>query len=191
LPTMNLMINDARKGELLRDGAHLVIGGPPNAGKSSLMNLLAQRNASIVSPIPGTTRDVLEVTLNFGGFPLVLVDTAGIRNSETDDLIEMEGIRRAKERLSQSDLRMCVFDCESDLNSFPESLLKTLLPNDDTILVLNKIDLLEGKGNENVFQRRLKEILKFEPRDIVSLSCKSKVGFDVLLQLLEKRLKEL
>lgn len=194
LPTMRLMINDARKGELLRDGAHLVISGPPNAGKSSLMNLLAQRNASIVSPIPGTTRDVLEVTLNFGGFPLVLVDTAGIRNFETDDVIEMEGIRRAKERLSQSDLRMCVLDSSSSgigNDLLPDSLLKTLIPNEETILVLNKLDLISENNNKDAIKSRLDKVLKFQPKDIVSLSCKSKVGFENLLQLLERRLKDL
>jgi tRNA modification GTPase len=94
--SMTRHLNDARKGERLRDGAHMIIIGPPNAGKSSLLNLLAQRQAAIVSPIPGTTRDIVEVVINLGGYPLLIGDTAGIRMST--DTIEQEGIQRATER---------------------------------------------------------------------------------------------
>ncbi|CAJ0633624.1 10439_t:CDS:2 [Entrophospora sp. SA101] len=87
-------MNDNRKGEILRDGIFVTVLGPPNAGKSSFLNYLAQRQAAIVSPIPGTTRDVIEVSLNIGGYPIVIGDTAGLR--QTDDLIEIEGISRAK-----------------------------------------------------------------------------------------------
>nr|CAG8559990.1 1073_t:CDS:2 [Entrophospora candida] len=82
------------QGEILRDGIFVTVLGPPNAGKSSFLNYLAQRQAAIVSPIPGTTRDVIEVSLNIGGYPIVIGDTAGLR--QTDDLIEIEGISRAK-----------------------------------------------------------------------------------------------
>lgn len=101
--------DDARLGERLREGFHVVIAGQPNAGKSTLVNALAQREVAIVSPIAGTTRDVLEVPLNFGGYPVLLIDTAGLRE-DSADIIEMEGIRRARARLEDADLRVLVLD---------------------------------------------------------------------------------
>jgi tRNA modification GTPase len=101
-------LNDGRRGELLREGLHVAIIGPPNAGKSSLLNALAQRDAAIVSEIPGTTRDVIEVHLNLGGYPVILADTAGLRDSE--DRIEQEGVRRARARAEVADLRILVLD---------------------------------------------------------------------------------
>lgn len=89
-------LQDERRGERLRSGVHVVIAGATNAGKSSLLNTLCQRPAAIVSPIAGTTRDVVETALDIGGFPVVLSDTAGLRDSP--DLVEREGVRRAKER---------------------------------------------------------------------------------------------
>lgn len=83
-------------GEIVRSGVHVAIMGPPNAGKSTLLNKLTKREAAIVSSIPGTTRDIVEVKLDLGGFPVILCDTAGLRESE--DTIEMEGIKRAKNR---------------------------------------------------------------------------------------------
>ncbi len=99
---------DDRRGERLRDGLSIAIIGPPNAGKSSLLNLLAQREAAIVSEIAGTTRDVIEVHLDLGGWPVVLADTAGLR--ETGDAIEQEGVRRARARADAADLRLLVLD---------------------------------------------------------------------------------
>lgn len=93
---------DARMGERLRDGVSVAIVGPPNAGKSTLLNVLAEREVAIVSEKPGTTRDLLEVHLNLGGWPVVLVDTAGLR--ETDDSVEQEGVRRARARAASADL---------------------------------------------------------------------------------------
>src|SRR4029078_11167921 len=86
-------LDDSRRGERLRDGFVVAIAGPPNAGKSSLLNRLAQREEGIVSPFAGSHRDAIEVHLDLAGYPLVLVDTAGIRDS--DDPVEQEGIRRA------------------------------------------------------------------------------------------------
>jgi len=101
-------LNDGRRGELLREGLHVAIIGPPNAGKSSLLNALAQRDVAIVSEIPGTTRDVIEVRLDLGGYPVILADTAGLRESE--DQIEQEGVRRARARAEAADLRILVLD---------------------------------------------------------------------------------
>ncbi|WP_417515748.1 tRNA uridine-5-carboxymethylaminomethyl(34) synthesis GTPase MnmE [Minwuia sp.] len=95
-------LQDARRGERLRDGLTVAIVGPPNAGKSTLMNALAERDVAIVSDVPGTTRDVLEVHLDLGGYPVVLIDTAGLR--ESDDTVEREGVRRALDRARSADL---------------------------------------------------------------------------------------
>src|SRR5205814_4577317 len=87
-------LRDEHRGERLREGLVVAIAGPPNAGKSSLLNQLAQREAAIVSPYPGATRDVIEVHLDLGGYPVTLLDTAGVR--ESDDPVEQEGVRRAR-----------------------------------------------------------------------------------------------
>jgi tRNA modification GTPase len=101
-------LNDGRRGEILRDGFHVAVIGPPNAGKSALVNALARRDVAIVSETPGTTRDVLEVRLDLKGYPLILADTAGLRESE--DAIEREGVRRARARADQADARLLVLD---------------------------------------------------------------------------------
>ena len=93
---------DAGKGERLREGYHVVLAGPPNAGKSTLLNALARRDVAIVSPIAGTTRDVIEVRCDLAGLPVLFADTAGIR--ETGDLVEVEGVLRAQGRMESADL---------------------------------------------------------------------------------------
>uniref|UniRef100_A0A2C9JX55 TrmE-type G domain-containing protein n=2 Tax=Biomphalaria glabrata TaxID=6526 RepID=A0A2C9JX55_BIOGL len=99
-------LNDSRRGERLRDGLHVVILGEPNVGKSSLLNAISQRPAAIVSPIAGTTRDVVETALNIAGYPVLLSDTAGLR--ETVDVVEKEGIHRAVNRAKIADLKIIV-----------------------------------------------------------------------------------
>ncbi len=99
---------DGRRGERLREGLMVAIAGPPNAGKSTLLNRIARREAAIVSPYAGTTRDVIEVHLDLDGWPVTLLDTAGIRDS--DDPVEMEGVRRARERARGADLVLWVVD---------------------------------------------------------------------------------
>src|SRR5919109_3746346 len=98
----------AGHGERLREGLRVAIAGPPNAGKSTLFNRLARREAAIVSPFPGTTRDVLELHLDLGGYPVTMLDTAGIR--ETNDPVEREGVRRASERAAGANLVLWVVD---------------------------------------------------------------------------------
>jgi tRNA modification GTPase len=106
-------LRDGRRGELVREGVRIVLVGPPNAGKSSLMNALARRPAAIVSPTAGTTRDIIEVRMEFGGIPCLVSDTAGLRD-RTDDLIEMEGMRRAKESFHRAHIKLFVADSSTE-----------------------------------------------------------------------------
>jgi tRNA modification GTPase len=101
-------IDDNRRGERLRVGLEIAIVGPPNAGKSSLLNRLARRDAAIVSETAGTTRDIIEVAMDLGGYPVILADTAGLREAEGD--IEEEGVRRARRRAETAELRILVLD---------------------------------------------------------------------------------
>jgi tRNA modification GTPase len=109
---------NADKGERLRSGFEVVLLGAPNAGKSSLLNALARRPAAIVTPEPGTTRDLIEVRLDLGGYPVTVVDTAGLRESVS--VIEAEGIRRAQERAGRADLVLWL-QAPDDPNDMPES----------------------------------------------------------------------
>ncbi len=128
---------DGGRGERLRDGLVVAIAGPPNAGKSTLLNRLARREAAIVSPYPGTTRDVIEVHFDLGGYPVTLLDTAGIRDST--DPVEQEGVRRARAGAASADLVLWVTDISaagvtvdnSDRNAFKSG----------TWMIRNKVDL--------------------------------------------------
>src|SRR5256885_234265 len=129
-------LRDAHRGERLREGLVVAIAGPPNAGKSSLLNRLARREAAIVSPYPGTTRDVIEVHLDLGGYPVTLLDTAGVRESE--DPVEQEGVRRARARAEGADLVLWVVEAGEGGGAFSpgRSEIKKQW------IVHNKIDLL-------------------------------------------------
>ncbi|KAM6231962.1 5-taurinomethyluridine-[tRNA] synthase subunit GTPB3, mitochondrial isoform 2-T2 [Spheniscus humboldti] len=182
-------LQDGRRGELLRGGVHAVIAGPPNVGKSSLLNLLCQRPAAIVSPVAGTTRDVVEVALNVGGYPLVLSDTAGLRDAT--DPVEQEGVSRARDRLQQADLVLAVLDAAA-VPAEPAGLgaaLGSLLSPAATpcILVLNKADLLPGGGGA------LRDACaRGDPLPPAALlSCKTGEGLDHLLELLARQLARL
>lgn len=136
---MQSHLNDGRRGEILRDGFHVAVIGPPNAGKSSLVNALAERDVAIVSDVPGTTRDVVEVRLNLRGYPVVLSDTAGLR--EGRDSVEEEGIRRARDRASIADLRLLILD--GSLRR-PEGLV-------GDIEVLSKADLVRDRSGPGLW----------------------------------------
>ncbi|MGJ3231653.1 MAG: tRNA uridine-5-carboxymethylaminomethyl(34) synthesis GTPase MnmE [Oceanicaulis sp.] len=127
-------LDDDRRGERVRDGFTVALIGAPNAGKSSLLNALARREAAIVTEIPGTTRDVVEVRLVLGGFPVILADTAGLR--EAADIVEAEGVKRALARADDADLRLGVVDVSRETSP---PVVDRLRPGD--ALVLNKIDL--------------------------------------------------
>jgi tRNA modification GTPase len=137
-------LDDRHRGERLRDGFSIAILGPPNAGKSSLLNALARRDAAIVSSIAGTTRDVIEVNLDMGGYPVMIADTAGLR--ESADVIESEGIRRALKRAEQADLKLLVFDGATWPNRDAETVK---LMDENAIAIANKCDLMDERRPEN------------------------------------------
>lgn len=155
-------LDDAGRGERLREGVHIAILGPVNAGKSSLLNVLARRDAAIVSERPGTTRDVVEVALDLRGFPVVLADTAGLR--DTADEIEAEGIRRSHRRAAEADLRLVIRDAAEKISTDP-----ALAPGPDTIRVVNKIDRFPDAPRAD---------------DEIALSVRTGAGLDRLLDVL-------
>lgn len=135
-------LDDGRRGERLRDGLVFAVVGPPNAGKSSLVNALLQRDMAIVSPVPGTTRDVLEARVVLGGVPVTLLDTAGLR--EATDLVEAEGVRRARDAAGRADLILAVASAED--RAAPEMMTTGSAP---VLRLTNKVDLApaaEGIG---------------------------------------------
>jgi tRNA modification GTPase len=166
-------LGDAGRLNAVREGFRIAILGPPNAGKSSLMNRIARRDAAIVSPIAGTTRDVVEVRLVLAGFPVWVADTAGLR--EASDAIEAEGVRRALARAEEADLRIWVSDASADVS---RETLAAHRPGD--IEVMNKADLVgtapARAGAEDVFV----------------VSAKTGAGFEALerrlVQLVNERL---
>ncbi|MBE6761015.1 MAG: tRNA uridine-5-carboxymethylaminomethyl(34) synthesis GTPase MnmE [Ruminococcaceae bacterium] len=139
---LNALINDYDKGKLIIDGINTVIVGSPNAGKSTLMNLLSKTKRSIVTSIAGTTRDVVEQTAKVGDYTLLLADTAGIH--ETEDEVEQIGIEQALNRLDTADLCLAVFDTSVPATNDDKALIERI-KNKPTLLVLNKNDLNSKK----------------------------------------------
>jgi tRNA modification GTPase len=132
-------LNDNKRGERLRDGLTLAILGPPNAGKSSLINWLAKRDAAIVASTPGTTRDLIEVHMDLEGYPVTVIDTAGLR--ETDDPVEAEGVRRALARAGAADLVLHLSEAESPMVDVPPS----------AVHVRTKADLQPAVSGDSLF----------------------------------------
>jgi tRNA modification GTPase len=164
-------VDDARRGERLRAGLTIAVIGPPNAGKSSLINRLAQRDVAIVTPEPGTTRDVLEVHLDLAGYPVSLLDTAGLR--EPQGGAEAEGVRRARARAAEADLRLALLDGAL----WPAQDAATLaLIDEGTVVAVNKADLGRLEGD-----------LVVAGRSATRLSCRTGAGLDRLLEMLGAR----
>lgn len=153
----------AEAGQRLRDGLHAVIVGPPNAGKSSLLNALARSERAIVTEIAGTTRDLLRETVRVGDIELTLVDTAGLR--ETEDAIEREGIRRAHAELAQADLALVVVDARAP--DAADALLAGLAEVPQRLVIHNKADLLDDAASAM-------------PGDALSVSARDGRGLDAL-----------
>ena len=139
-------IRKANEGRLLRTGALVVLAGPPNAGKSSLLNALLEENRAIVSEVPGTTRDSIEAWIDLDGWPVRLVDTAGLR--ETEDELEGEGVKRAKELIAKADVVLALTDGgdRTVAAPFPSSSGAGAFPSSQTLAVHSKCDLSRGEG---------------------------------------------
>ncbi len=160
----------AQQGSLLREGMHLVIAGRPNAGKSSVLNRLAGRDAAIVTPIPGTTRDVLREQIHIDGLPLHIVDTAGLR--ESNDPVEQEGIKRAWAEIAKADLLLLIIDQKRGFGEEDQRILDKLPGKLPVLKIYNKTDLcdsLQGEDEEGIY-----------------LSAKTGAGIELLIQALEK-----
>jgi len=165
-------LNDQRVGERIREGFKIAIVGPPNSGKSSLLNYLSKRDAAIVSETAGTTRDIIETHLNLDGYPVIVSDTAGIRNSKNE--IEKKGIKIALKRAQDADLKLVIITAKNvDFNSV---LRELLIKN--AILVVNKSDLLKKKLN-----------MKFRNYEHVLISIKKESNLDKLIVKIKSKLK--
>jgi tRNA modification GTPase len=172
------VLADQRRGERLREGLVVAIAGPPNSGKSSLLNRIARREAAIVSPIAGTTRDVIEVHLDLDGYPVTFLDTAGIRDST--DPIEQEGIRRARERAAGADLVLWVLDASVG-GAIAVDALEGEFPKTIKWIIWNKIDLV------TVLRiKTLRSVIHKLDYSVYFLSARDETGFAEFLAALSE-----
>jgi tRNA modification GTPase len=191
--SINNALADGKRGERLRDGLSIVIVGAPNAGKSSLLNTLAGRDAAIVSHHAGTTRDAIEIHMDIAGYPVIITDTAGLRESENE--IEEEGIRRALARAGKADLKLALFDA-SELPNMDEKTKELL--DENTIVIISKIDVISAqssleKNSGDLKQQAMAEFFTLDPRvrgdDVVEISTLTNQGMDQLFALIEEKVK--
>ena len=162
----------ATQGAILRDGIRVAIAGKPNAGKSSLLNMLTKESSAIVTDIAGTTRDVLKETIHIDGMPIHIIDTAGLHDS--DDVVEQEGIRRAHNEINNADIILLVFDSRDSKANL--SILPDSVKNKPKILVRNKIDLAGNKSS----------VKKVGNITEISISAKNGDGIDTLRESLSE-----
>lgn len=162
-------------GERLREGFRVVIVGRPNAGKSSLLNTFAQRDVVIVSDIAGTTRDAVDIHLDLNGYPVIITDTAGIR--ETEEAIEKQGVEIAYRKINDADLLICLFDASQDTVQVFDNIAKTY--GDKMVYVANKVDNLTSEQCSNI-----------KKQDILLVSAKYHQGIDLLLQKITKDIED-
>ena len=168
-------LNDNNLGERLKEGFRVVIVGPPNAGKSSLLNAIAKREAVIVSDIAGTTRDSIDIHLDLGGYPIIFTDTAGIR--ETNEQIEKQGIEIAIDKAKNADFVICLFDGLIDDVQVFENIREKIA--DKLLFVANKRDKL--------IQERIKEL---ENKNCLVVSVKNNNDIKLILNHIEQQIKE-
>ena len=165
-------LDDQKVGERIREGFKIAIVGPPNSGKSSLLNYLSKRDVAIVSEIAGTTRDVIETHLNLDGYPVIVSDTAGIRRSKNE--IEKKGIKIALKRAEDSDLKLVIVSAKNlDFTSVLKKLLST-----NAVLIVNKSDLVKGKLNS-----------KYKKYEHVLISIKKNSNLNKLIKKIKSKLK--
>lgn len=165
---LDALLSDGRRGRLIREGRTVVILGPPNAGKSSLFNALAGAPRAIVTAVPGTTRDIITERIEIEGLPVTLVDTAGLR--ETVDVVEAEGVRRARQARDVAALAVVVVDGSVEPGAFEHAVLSDVRP--PRLVVLNKSDL--GRGELSVYDAAL------QAAEVVRVSATTGAGLDVL-----------
>lgn len=170
----------SENGELLKEGIRTVIVGKPNAGKSSLMNVLVGKERAIVTNVPGTTRDALEEQVNLEGITLNIVDTAGIR--KTEDMVEKIGVEKTKEYAKQADLIIYVVDASVDLDRDDQDILK-ILKDHKVIVLLNKSDLSQKISEENFRDKIFENSLSLP---IISFSAKEETGIKELKEVIQE-----
>lgn len=158
------------EGRLIKDGVKTAIVGKPNVGKSSLLNALISESKAIVTDIPGTTRDIVEETLNIDGILIRLLDTAGLRH--TEDLVESIGVERTKKAIQEADLVLMVIDGSEEFSEQDEKIAELLIEK-RVILVLNKCDLEKKISIENHYD-------KVKSLDVISVSAKEEIGIENL-----------
>lgn len=188
---MKKHLDDGRRGEMLRHGVRTVIIGAPNVGKSSFMNKICRKPISIVTDIAGTTRDVIESSFNVSGYPLVLADTAGLRNNATD-VVEMEGISRTRKCVEFSDLIILMMNGIDVIGSgtvdYKENYLQSMglsetdMKNKNVMVVVNKIDLLDELDLKKLCENH---------QDAVFISCKNDKGISTAVSIMSQHLKDL
>ena len=185
LGELNRLLNTADDGRMLKEGIRTVIVGKPNAGKSSLLNLLVGEEKAIVTDIAGTTRDTLEETINLGGISLNLIDTAGIRN--TEDVVEKIGVERAKKISQDADLILYVVDTSVPLDESDEEIF-SLIEKKPAIILMNKSDLKEVVDKNTIHDKIKKESNDFQEEQIrfVRASMKKDEGIDELTELIRE-----
>jgi tRNA modification GTPase len=171
---MHAVTTAARQGSLLREGMHVVIAGQPNAGKSSLLNCLAGREAAIVTDIPGTTRDVLRQEIVIDGLPLHIIDTAGLRESE--DVVEKIGIARAWDEINRADRVLLVVDARQGVTPADRDILARLPQRLPLTVIYNKVDLIGAAPSERQAEFGVE----------ISLSALSGTGIGLLRQHLKE-----
>lgn len=169
------LIDSAKTGRILREGLKSLIVGKPNVGKSSLMNALLKESRAIVTDIPGTTRDVIEEQLNLRGIPLVLMDTAGIR--ETEDLVERIGVERAKQLFEEADLVMMMMDSSTPVSKDDLTIL-SMIQKRKALIIINKTDLPTVLSQEDLPDW-------IDEHQILKISLLEKEGLDQLEEALE------
>lgn len=177
---LTILLNSADNGKMLKEGINTVIVGKPNAGKSSLLNILVGEEKAIVTEIAGTTRDTLEETISLGGISLNMIDTAGIRN--TEDVVEKIGVEKAKKISKDADLILYVVDASIPLDDSDRDIIE-LIQNKNVIILLNKSDLHEVV-KEEMLQKLIPEKEETFCR-IIKTSTKEEQGIDTLISIIK------